>query len=110
MVKQEKPNWCLSASVQSVLKYQGMEISQSKIAQYCMEDEGGYAQLLDDNEDKLGIEVLLKAWTLTGMKHRLKDGYTPIIKMDYSLTDTEDHFLLFTVSMIILMKYPLCAL
>lgn len=92
VVKQETDIWCLPASVQSSLKYQGMDISQSKIAQYCIEGEGGYAQLLDDNEDKLGIEVLLKAWTLNGLKYRLKEGDVPIIKMDYSMTNDVDHF------------------
>ena len=100
VVKQEKLTWCLPASVQSVLNYAGMEsvlnyagmdITQSEIAKYCMEGNAGSTYILANNAEELGIDVDLKNYTLEEIKEEIIKERPPIVTLDYSFTDPENH-------------------
>lgn len=92
VVKQEKYNWCLPASAKSVLNYAGIQISQQKIASYVMEGDLGYAYILVNHAEELGIDAYLKDRTLEEIKEEIIEERPPIVLLDYSLTDPANHF------------------
>ena len=94
VVKQEESNWCLPASTKSVLNYWGMEITQEEIADYVINPETGLGNvsLLDENANKLGIEVCNKTMTLGEIKNEIKKGNPVIVVLDYSLEQKDNHF------------------
>lgn len=92
VVKQSSMIWCFPASVQSVLKYAGMEITQSEIAKYCIEKGLGYAYILANNADELEIDVSLKNRTLKEIKEEIIKKRPPIVILEYSLTKPSRHF------------------
>ena len=92
VVKQPDILWCLPASAQSVLNYAGMEITQSEIAKYCMEGGLGYAYILANNADELGIDIYLKNRTLEEIKEEIIKERPPLVILDYSLTNPANHF------------------
>ena len=85
--------WCLPASTKSVLNYYGMEITQEEIADYVINPETGLgnASLLEENADKLGIEVCNKTMTLGEIKNEIKKGNPVIVILDYSLENKANH-------------------
>jgi len=85
--------WCLPASTKSVLNYHGMEITQEEIADYVInpEDGLGYGGLLEENADKLGIEVCNKRMYLEEIKNEIKKGNPVIVILDYSLENKANH-------------------
>jgi len=93
VVKQEKLTWCLPASAQSVLNYAGMDITQSEIAKYCMEGGGlGYAYILANNAEELGIDAYLRNRTLEEIKEEIVKERPPLVILDYSLTNPANHY------------------
>ena len=93
VVKQEKPIWCLPASTKSDLNYYGMEITQEEIADYAMSENGmGNPSVLEENADKLGIEVYNELKSLEEIKNEIKKGNPVIVVLDYSLEQKSNHF------------------
>jgi hypothetical protein len=91
-VVKQRTNWCLPASAKAVLNYYGMEITQEKIADYVINENGtGNISRLEENADKLGIEVYVKKMSLNGIKNELKESKPVIVTTDYSLEDPENH-------------------
>jgi len=85
--------WCLPASTKSVLNYYGMKITQEEIADYVINPETGLgnASLLEENADKLGIEVCNKRMYLGEIKNEIKKGNPVIVILDYSLENEGNH-------------------
>lgn len=88
----EGKNWCLPASAQSVLNYAGMDITQQEIAPYATEGNWGYAIILANNAEELGIDAYLKNRTLEEIKEEIIKGRPPIVLLDNSLTDPTNHY------------------
>jgi len=88
----EGKGWCLPASAQSVLNYAGMDITQQEIAPYCMEGGVGYAYILANNSEELGIDAYLKKRTLEEIKEEIIKERPPLILLDYSLTNPANHY------------------
>jgi hypothetical protein len=88
----EGKGWCLPASAQSVLNYAGMDIMQQEIAPYVMEGNVGYAFNLANNSEKLGIDAYLEKRTLEEIKEEIIKERPPIVLLDYSLTDSDNHY------------------
>lgn len=94
VVKQEQSNWCLPAATQAVLKYYGMEITQEELAEHAINNETGLGSpgILQENADKLGIEVENKQMYLEEIKDEIiKKGNPVIVLLQYSLDFQENH-------------------
>jgi len=70
-----------------------MEITQEEIADYVIAENGlGNASLLEENADKLGIEISNKRMYLEEIKNETKKGNPVFVILDYSLEQTGNHF------------------
>ena len=89
--------WCLVASTKSVMNYYGMEITQEEIAGYVIIPETGLGNpgLLEENADKLGIEVCNKRMYLEEIKNEIRKGNPVLVVLDYSLENKGNHFFVF---------------
>jgi len=85
--------WCLPAATKSVLNYYGMEITQEEIADYVINPETGLGNtsLLEENANKLGIEVCNKTMILGEIKDEIKKGNPVMVTLDYSLELKDNH-------------------
>jgi len=85
--------WCLPATTKSVLNYYGMEITQEEIAYYVINPETGLGSilLLEENANKLRIEVYNKTMILEEIKNEIKKGNPVIVLLDSSLEQKGDH-------------------
>ena len=93
VIKSEGENWCLPASVQSVLNYAVMNITQEEIAPYVINENGlGSTSLLVQNAEKLGIDAYRKYRTLEEIKEEINKERPPIVWLVYSLILPLNHF------------------